>query len=345
MQIDDLKITAHKPCVSAQTGPAGQVLKAVNGEARTPAVVPDALDITDLLADVVTISTVTAPVPEPGLCKETAVRAQQPVTPRDVETKDFTGTAPKEKLVKDERCRQNTVITGALDYLEPERGGDVVTISRGLNSLLKSALFHGAGSARQIDLPQGVGISPFLVTLLSEVLPGWKGRLLKVYRRKSRAVLRENPDSDGREEEGRGEPTGHESDCDDGGPLRRNYRPEPIKLTSTGTINTGDKRGLRFRLDLEIVCEGTVPCAHGVMPGPLVINYAGLSGELEDARFAFEVDAGKDSARFTGPGLGRLIIDLVEVGAAKDGSVIYGVPGDYPWIEEKTDPGAHSGRG
>ena len=332
MQADDFKITAHKPCVNAQTDPAGQVMKAIKIEARTPAVAPDALDITALLADVVTISGLSAQVPEPGLCKEAAIPPQPLDTPHDVETKDFTGTALKGKIVKGERCLNSpSVIAGALDYIEPEKEGDVVTISRGLNTVLKSALFHGTGSPREIDLPQGVGINSFLMTLLNEVLPGWSGRLIKVYRRKSGAAYRDRPDSEGREEQGRNESTGHENDRDGGGQSGRRYHTEQVKVSSTGVINTADRSGLRFRLDIDIGYEEMASRAHGAITlAPVIINYAGLSGELEDARFAFEAGDGE------GPGFGRMIIDLVEAGTAQDGSVIYGLPGDYRWIEEKS---------
>lgn len=235
--------------------------------------------------------------------------------------------AIKERLVKAEKYMGQIGVSEELEPITAERV-DIVSITKEMKSAIRTMLITDTGQPRELNLPQGLGLSPYVVTLLSELLPEWKIRLLKVYRRKSAGKARKK---DGKKDGKKGTVgddapnVEYEEELFSSHFGEHSHDPKQTRLMSDGYINAAGYGRYNFSLRLDISSETAMALrGKGVKLDSLIINYDGPPEELEDLSFTFEsVDA--EGAPFKGTASGHIIIDLVRLSTNESGGSVYGL--------------------
>lgn len=312
MQVNDIK-TALIRFLSEEAAKRAEGAHPEKADgSQTASAAPDALDIACLTdIDVVTISNGLKAALDAVLAQEGSGRA-------GLSEKEIMGLI--KALVKDKNAG-NSAKPDALLKLEAA-DIDLVTISRELKSVLRSSA-PKTGETRQIEVSHDPGSALFLNSIIIELLPGLRLRLLKIYKRKSRYSRRKEGDEGGRKGN---QGQGHEN--------KRQYAASKVRFASEGTVEGDDGSEQGYRFELNLLPEGGLN-GGGIALSQLAVRYTGKAEELHDFRFAFEIEPGDDAGqdRLKGKGYGLFMIDLVEISSTGDGAPVYGIE-EEDWVKE-----------
>ncbi len=108
------------------------------------------------------------------------------------------------------------------------------------------------------------------------------------------------------------------------------YESENTDFLAKGMIRTSDGKNINFKLKLEMsrefLSKNNVSFSSGKPKDPLVINFDGLSTQLTDTKFAFDIDSdgNADQMSFVVSGSGFLAIDRNGDGKINDGGELFG---------------------
>lgn len=117
---------------------------------------------------------------------------------------------------------------------------------------------------------------------------------------------------------------------------------ETTRFAAAGVIRTADGREISFQLELTMARAFFEESDFRLQAGdaarqkdPLVINFSGTAGQLDDRRFAFDLDADGTSEQihFAGAGSGFLALDRNGNGRIDDGNELFG-PGSGDGFRE-----------
>lgn len=110
------------------------------------------------------------------------------------------------------------------------------------------------------------------------------------------------------------------------------FEQEVLSFKTEGKILTADRQELSFSLELNMSRSYLEENSLSIRAGdaqkkdPLVVNYNGLSAELTNTRFNFDLDADEtmENIYFARPGSGFLAIDLNSDGIINNGGELFG---------------------
>lgn len=110
------------------------------------------------------------------------------------------------------------------------------------------------------------------------------------------------------------------------------FEAEQTRFAAQGVVTTADGHEIRFQLELAMSRthhrEESVSLRAGdaAVKDPLVLNFGAQGAQLENARFAFDldVDGVLDSIAFVASGSGFLVLDRNGDGVVNDGSELFG---------------------
>lgn len=171
-----------------------------------------------------------------------------------------------------------------------------------------------------------------LAKLLIEILTGKRIRILRA----------QDLHPESAEERGSGESPPSRGGAEDPAPRQGwgvVYREESayaerqeLTFSAEGVVRTRDGREIAFTLDLAVSREFAsysrldLLAGDAVRKDPLVINFDGLTTELTDTLFQFDLDAdgSLDGLRFVRPGAGFLAFDRNGDGQVNDGRELFG---------------------